>query len=172
MAGLADCGWLHRSIMRAYILKHFLTQPDRTFDSEFNLKIRWLTNFTLVRNVDRWDLSIEIHEMLSRGRNNLHIQNWIKVFLSLYLLFCAHTLIDIAFHRYSKLKKPRRDVPRSKLRIALISLSWWITMTKETTLERADFTLELWMFVTAEKEREMLIIFFLLSFCQLLSPQI
>ena len=42
---------------------------------------------------------------------------------------------------------------------------------KETTLERADFALQLSMFVTAEKEREMIIIFFLSSFCQLLFPR-
>ena len=42
---------------------------------------------------------------------------------------------------------------------------------KETTLERADFALQLPMFVTAEKERDMFIIFFLSSFCQLLSPR-
>ena len=42
---------------------------------------------------------------------------------------------------------------------------------KETTLERADFVLQLSMFVTAEKEREMFTIFFLSSFCQLLSPR-
>ena len=41
---------------------------------------------------------------------------------------------------------------------------------KETKLERADFTLQLLMFVTAEKGRRMFIIFFLSSFCQLLSP--
>ena len=43
---------------------------------------------------------------------------------------------------------------------------------KETTLERADFTLQLLMFVTAEKERRMFTIFFLPSFGQLLSPRI
>ena len=42
--------------------------------------------------------------------------------------------------------------------------------TKETKLERADFNLQLLMFVSAEKERRMFIIFFLSSFCQLLSP--
>ena len=36
---------------------------------------------------------------------------------------------------------------------------------KETTLERANFTLHLLMFVTAEKEGRMLIIFFLSIFC-------
>ena len=41
---------------------------------------------------------------------------------------------------------------------------------KETTLERADFTLQLLMFVTAEKEGQMFIIFFLSIFCQLMSP--
>ena len=44
-------------------------------------------------------------------------------------------------------------------------------LLKETTLERADFTLQLLMFVTAEKEWQMFIIFFLSSFCQLLSPR-
>ena len=38
-----------------------------------------------------------------------------------------------------------------------------------STLERADFTLQLLMFVTVEKERDMFIIFFLSCFCQLLS---
>ena len=42
--------------------------------------------------------------------------------------------------------------------------------SKKTTLERADFTLQLFMFVTAEKEREMFIITPFSSFCQLLSP--
>ena len=36
---------------------------------------------------------------------------------------------------------------------------------KETTLERADFPLQLLMFVTAEKEREMFIILFISIFC-------
>ena len=40
---------------------------------------------------------------------------------------------------------------------------------KETSKERADFTLQLLMFVTAEKEEQMLIIFFLSILCQLLS---
>ena len=40
---------------------------------------------------------------------------------------------------------------------------------KETTLERADLTIQLLMFVTAEKEREIFLIFFHSSFCQLLS---
>ena len=44
--------------------------------------------------------------------------------------------------------------------------------TKETTLERADFTLQLLMFVTAEKERRRFITLFISSFCQLLSPPI
>ena len=43
-------------------------------------------------------------------------------------------------------------------------------LPKETILERADFILQLLMFVTEEKEREMSIIFFFSSFCQLLSP--
>ena len=42
---------------------------------------------------------------------------------------------------------------------------------KETTLERADFTLQLLMFVTAEKERRMFVILFISIFCQLLSPR-
>ena len=44
-------------------------------------------------------------------------------------------------------------------------------LSKETTLERADFAHQLLMFVTAEKERVMLMIFFLSVFCQLLSPR-
>ena len=46
-----------------------------------------------------------------------------------------------------------------------------LDIPKETTLERADFTLQLLMFVTVEKERRMFIFFFLSSFCQLLSPR-
>ena len=42
---------------------------------------------------------------------------------------------------------------------------------KETTLERADFAIQLLMFVTAEKEGQMFIIFFLSTFYQVLSPQ-
>ena len=38
---------------------------------------------------------------------------------------------------------------------------------KETALEGADFTLQLLMFVTDGKAREMFIIFFLSAFCQL-----
>ncbi len=36
---------------------------------------------------------------------------------------------------------------------------------KETTLERADFTLQLLMFVTAEREGQIFLIFFLSIFC-------
>ena len=43
--------------------------------------------------------------------------------------------------------------------------------TKETAVERADFALQLLMFVTAEKEGQMFIIFFLSIFCQLLFPR-
>ena len=56
------------------------------------------------------------------------------------------------------------DIVRQLLFTTLMS-------TKENTLERADFTLQLSMFVTAEKERRMFIIFFLSIFCQLLSPR-
>ena len=42
---------------------------------------------------------------------------------------------------------------------------------KETALERADFTLQLSMFVTAEKEGHKFIILFLSILCQLLSPR-
>ena len=48
-----------------------------------------------------------------------------------------------------------------------------IAHSKETTLERADFTLQLLMCVTTEKESRMFTIFLLSSFfCQLLSPRI
>ena len=46
-----------------------------------------------------------------------------------------------------------------------------IVRTKETPLERGDFTLQLSIFVTAEKEGQMFIIFFLCIFCQLLSSR-
>ena len=41
---------------------------------------------------------------------------------------------------------------------------------KETALKRADFNLQLVKFVTAEKEKRTVIIFFLSSFHQLVSP--
>ena len=44
-----------------------------------------------------------------------------------------------------------------------------LMFAKETTLERADFTLQLSMFVTAEKEGKIFMIFFLSIFCQLFS---
>ena len=40
-----------------------------------------------------------------------------------------------------------------------------LVLFKETTLERADFTFQLLMFVTAEKERRMFTIIFLSIFC-------
>ena len=46
-----------------------------------------------------------------------------------------------------------------------------VNKAKETTLERTDFALQLSRFGTAAKERDMFIIFFLSSFCQLLSPR-
>ena len=53
----------------------------------------------------------------------------------------------------------------------LVRLSFVVhVINKESTLERADFTLQLLMFVTTEKERQLFIIFFLSSLCQLLSP--
>ena len=55
-------------------------------------------------------------------------------------------------------------------RISQLKLRHKKVSCKETKLERADFTLQLLMFVTAEKERRMLKKFFLSSFCQLLSP--
>ena len=51
---------------------------------------------------------------------------------------------------------------------------WWVGylgLCKKTILERADFTLQLLMFVTEERGRVMFVIFFLSFFCQLLSPQ-
>ena len=41
-----------------------------------------------------------------------------------------------------------------------ICFSFWFWRNKEATLERDDFTLQLLMFVTTEKEREMFIITF------------
>ena len=49
--------------------------------------------------------------------------------------------------------------------------SRWVGRFKETTLERADSTLRLLKFATAEKERSMSITFFLSSSCQQLSPR-
>ena len=50
--------------------------------------------------------------------------------------------------------------------------NWALGKTKDTTLERADFTLQLLMFATAEKDQHMFMIFFLPIFCQLLSPRL
>ena len=44
--------------------------------------------------------------------------------------------------------------------------------SKETALERDDLTLQLLMFVTVEKERQMFRIFILSCFCWLLSPRV
>ena len=49
---------------------------------------------------------------------------------------------------------------------------WKALEFKETTFQRADFALQLLMFVTEEKEGEMFIFFFLSIFCQLMSPQL
>ena len=46
-----------------------------------------------------------------------------------------------------------------------------LLLPKETTSERADFTLQLQIFVTAEMEWQMFKIFFLSSLDQLLSPR-
>ena len=47
-----------------------------------------------------------------------------------------------------------------------------ISNTKETTLERADFTLQLLMFVTVEEERIMFITFFLSIFLSAVVPAV
>ena len=52
------------------------------------------------------------------------------------------------------------------IRLYLVTLG----LPKETTKERADFTVQLFMFVDAEKEEIMFIIFFLSIFRQLMSP--
>ena len=48
----------------------------------------------------------------------------------------------------------------------------WLGLGKETTLERADFALQLLMFVTAEKERVMFIIFLSFHFLSAVVPKI
>ena len=45
-----------------------------------------------------------------------------------------------------------------------------LILLKETAFERADFTFQLLMFVNAEKEGQMFIIFILSIFCQLFPP--
>ena len=52
-----------------------------------------------------------------------------------------------------------------------ISINPFLAEPKETKLERADFAFQLLMFVAAEKEGQLFIIFFLSIFCQLLSPR-
>ena len=47
----------------------------------------------------------------------------------------------------------------------------WSLSAEEATLERVDFTLQLVIFVTSEKEGKMSTIFFLSIFCQLLSQR-
>ena len=61
---------------------------------------------------------------------------------------------------------------KERMKLQHVCLQLDRVRAKETTLERADFTLQLLLFVTAEKERRMFTIFFLSSFCQLLSPRI
>ena len=57
-----------------------------------------------------------------------------------------------------------------KSRIGFIIFLWSaLGRPEETTLERADFSLQLFMFVTAEKEEQMFLILFLFSLRQLLS---
>ena len=53
--------------------------------------------------------------------------------------------------------------------MALSVVNVWPGKTKETILERADFTFQLLMFVNAATEMGMFIFFFLSSFCQLSS---
>ena len=62
-------------------------------------------------------------------------------------------------------------ISRSPVTTVALLTEFVLLMGKETTLERADFALQLFMFVTMEKERRMFIIFCLSIFCQLLSPQ-
>ena len=55
-------------------------------------------------------------------------------------------------------------------------VNWLLEMAqyvcaKETTLERADFTLQLLMFLTEEKERRMFTIFFSLQFLSAVVPR-
>ena len=67
-----------------------------------------------------------------------------------------------------------RPQSKSKRKSLRLSQNLWFMVreeTKETTLERADFTLQLSMFVTEEKETEMFLIIFLSICCQLLSPR-
>ena len=47
-----------------------------------------------------------------------------------------------------------------------VAFGAWYHATKETTLERIDFTLQLLMFKTVEKEKRMFMSFFLSIFCQ------
>ena len=74
------------------------------------------------------------------------------------------TLLEVFFLLFTNMTMPVRSAPRTGV------VNRLLVGPKETILERADFTLQLLMFVTAEKEREMFTIFFLSSFCQLLSP--
>ena len=75
-------------------------------------------------------------------------------------------------HFYVVRKRQSADFKALKLFKGRCSFDCSLVFFKETTLERADFTLQLLMFVTAEKEKRMFKIFFLSSFCQLLSPRI
>ena len=60
---------------------------------------------------------------------------------------------------------------KSLLKTALVQDTTFI-IAKETTFQRADFALQLLMFVkNAEKERRIFTIFFLSIFCQLLYPR-
>ena len=80
------------------------------------------------------------------------------------LVFFSNHISDITtLSIASQVREPPIDVR--------VLVSSHLISPKETTFERADFTIQLSMFVTEEKERQMFIIFFLSSFCQLLSPR-
>ena len=79
--------------------------------------------------------------------------------------FCLDSLTHLCYTSVSLTDTVKRSKRKESYIVDMM-------YTKETTLERADFTLQLLMFVTAKKEREMFTIFFLSSFCHLLSPRI
>ena len=102
----------------------------------------------------------------------LHVRACMSVCLSVCL--CVRACVFLGSVENGNLEKSCSDfldTRKKNLTTTNNNSSADFLHVKETTLERVDFTLQLLMFVTAEKERRMFIIFFISSFCQRLSPR-
>ena len=98
---------------------------------------------------------------ISKPKNECHF---------LFTLFKIYILSEISEHKIANYSRP--DFPKRIVEDLDGGDFYPLARSKETTLERPDFTLQLLMFVTAEKEREMFSIFFLLPFLSAVVPVI